>query len=68
MNMARNVYEYGRGGECIYMFRYTYAGIREMKMHMEKENRHMSRAMSTSIGTVTKVSIKFVEKKNQTKR
>ena len=28
MKMARNVYEYGRGGKCAYMFRYTYAGIR----------------------------------------
>ena len=27
MNMAINVYEYGRGGKCVYMFRYTYAGI-----------------------------------------
>jgi len=47
MNMARNVYEYGRGGECIYMFRYTYAGIREMKTHMEKEDRHMSMFIRT---------------------
>jgi len=68
MNMARNVYEYEREGQCIYMFRYTYAGIREMKMHMERDDRHMSKAMSTSIGTVTKVSIKFVEKKKKTKR
>jgi len=36
MNMAINVYEYGRGGKCVYMFTYTYAGIREMKMQMEK--------------------------------
>ena len=28
MNMAINVYEYGRGGKCICMFGYTYAGIR----------------------------------------
>jgi len=31
MKVAINVYEYGRGGKCVYMFRYTYAGIREMK-------------------------------------
>ena len=28
MNMAMNVYEYGRGGKCVRMFGYTYAGIR----------------------------------------
>ena len=53
MNMAINVYEYGRGGECLYMFRHTYAGIREMKMQVEKESRHMSRVMRASICTVT---------------
>jgi hypothetical protein len=37
----------------IYIFRYTCAGIREMKMQMEKEGRYMSRVMRTSIGTVT---------------
>jgi len=37
MNMAINVYEYGNGGKCVYMFRHTYTGIREMKMQMEKE-------------------------------
>jgi len=37
MNMAINVCEYGRGEKCVNMFRYTYAGIREMKMHMEKK-------------------------------
>jgi len=39
MNMARNVYENGRGGKFVYMFRYTCAGIRETKMQMEKEDR-----------------------------
>ena len=34
MSMAIIVYEYGRGGKCVYMFRFTYAGIREMKMKM----------------------------------
>ena len=28
MNMAINVYEYGRGGESVCIFGYTYAGIR----------------------------------------
>jgi len=52
MNIAINVYEYGRGWKCEYMFRYKYAGIREMKMQMEKQSRHMSRVLRTSIGTV----------------
>jgi len=51
--MAINVYEYGKGGKCLNMFTYTYAEIREMKMPMEKEDRHVSRFMRTSIGTVT---------------
>jgi len=53
INMAINVYEYGKGGKCLNMFTYTYAEIREMKMPMEKEDRHVSRFMRTSIGTVT---------------
>jgi len=53
MNMKINVYEYARGGKCVYMFRHTYAGIREMKMQMEKEFRHIRRVERTSIGTVT---------------
>jgi len=53
MNMAINMYEYGRGEKGVHMFRYTYEGIREIKMQMEKEDRHMSRVMRTSIGTVT---------------
>jgi len=51
--MAINVYDYGREGKCVYMFKNTYAGIRKMKMQMEKEDRHMSRVMHTSIDTVT---------------
>jgi len=43
--MAINVYGYGRGAECVYMFRYTYAEIGEMKMQMEKEDRHVSRVL-----------------------
>ena len=53
MNMAIIVYEYGRGGKCVYMYRYTYAGIVERKMQMGKESRHLSRVMRSSIGTVT---------------
>jgi len=48
MNMAINVYEYGRGGKCVCTFRYTYAGIRIITMQMEKGDRHRSRAMRTS--------------------
>ena len=39
--------------ECEYLLSYIYAGIREMKIQMEKEDRHMSRVVRTSIGTVT---------------
>jgi len=47
------------------MFRHTYAEMREMKMQMKKADRHMSRVMRTSIGTVTWVSIEFVEKEER---
>ena len=40
--MARNVYEYGRGGKCVYMFRYTYAGIGIINNKIEKEGRRMN--------------------------
>jgi len=53
MNMAINVYDYGRGGKYVCMFSYTYAGIREIKMQMEREDRYFSRVMRTSICTVT---------------
>ena len=43
------------------MFRHTY----EMKMKVEKEFKHIRRVMRTSIGTVTQVSIKFVEKERR---
>jgi len=65
MNLEINVYEYGREGKCVYMFRHTYAGIREMKIHFKNEIRHMSRVMLVSIGTVTEVFIKFVEKEKR---
>jgi len=51
--MTINVYEYARGGKCVYMFKYTYAGIRERKLQMEKEDRHIRKVIRTSIGTVT---------------
>ena len=55
-------------GKCEYMFRYIYAGVKEMKIQMEKESRHMSRVMRTSIGTVTQVSIRFVEQERENKK
>jgi hypothetical protein len=48
MNMAANVYEYGRGGKCVYIFRYTYAGMRIIMIQIKKRNRHLSRVMRTS--------------------
>jgi len=35
MSIVIDVYEYGRGLKCEFMFRHTYAGIREMKMKVE---------------------------------
>jgi len=68
MNMAIHLYEYGRGGKCVYMFRYTEGGIGERKMQMDKKDRYKGRVMRTSIGTVTEVSIKFVEKEERKKK
>jgi len=45
MNMAINVYEYGRGGKCVFVFRHTYARM----MQMEKEFRQIRRVMRTSV-------------------
>jgi len=53
MDMAIDVYEYGRGGKCVDKFIYTHACIRQMKIQTEEEDRHISEAMCTSIGTVT---------------
>jgi len=51
--MAKNMHEFVRGRKCVYMFIYIYAGIGEMKMQKKEEGKHMSKAMCTSIGTVT---------------
>ena len=67
MNVAINVYEYGRGGKCSYMFRYAYAGIREMKKKMKMESRHMGRVIRTSIGTVTLVLLDLRKRKRKQK-
>jgi len=47
MNTGRNVYEYGSGGKCVHKFRHKYAGIREVKMQLGKEFRHIRRFMRT---------------------
>jgi len=54
MNMVISVYEFGREGKCVHKLRHTYAGLREMKVQLEKEARHLSMVMCISIGTVTK--------------
>jgi len=48
MNMATNVYKYGREGKCVYIFKYTYAGMRIIMIQMKKRNRHLSRVIRTS--------------------
>jgi len=39
-----------------------------MKMRLEKESSHMSMVKCTSVGTVTKVFIKFVEREEANKK
>ena len=53
MDMVIVVYKCGRGRKCLYKLTYTTAFITQMEMQKEEEDRHMSKAMSTSIGTVT---------------
>ena len=45
MKMAIDVYKYGRGGKCVFMFTYTHAGCRIINTQTEKEDKHMSRVM-----------------------
>jgi len=45
MKLVIDVYEYGRGGKCVYIFKYTYAAIRIISMQIVKKDRHMSRVM-----------------------
>jgi len=67
MKMAINVYEYGRGGKCVYMFRYTYAGIRIINMQIEKEDRHMSRVMRITRASCQRYVLNSQEKKKKNK-
>jgi len=48
MRMAINVYEYGRGGKCAFMFRYTYAGIKIIKIQIDRGDRYSNSVMRTS--------------------
>jgi len=48
MYMVINVHEYGRGGKCVSMFRYTYAGINTINMQIDKGDRHTTRFKRTS--------------------
>ena len=54
--MYEYVTQYRIGGKCVYMFRFTYAGIKEMRIQLEKESRYMSMVVCSSLGTVTMVS------------
>ena len=63
--MSASVYKYGRGGKYAYMFNYAYAGIKERNIQMSRDDTNMNRVMRTSTGTVTLMSIKFVEKEER---
>ena len=47
--------------KCVSMFRYTYAGIRIMKIEIQKWGRHRSRVAYIK-STATTISIEFAEK------
>jgi len=67
MKRAINVYEYGRGGKCVYMFRYTFAGIRIINIQIEKEDRHMSRAMRITRALCLRYVLNSQKKKKENK-
>ena len=62
INMALNVYGYGRGGKCICKLTHAYVWITKMEIEKEMENKDMSKVMSTWIDTLTYVSIRFISK------
>jgi len=66
--MVIDVYEYGRGGKCVCMFRCTYAGIRIMNMKIEKEDRHMSRVMHVTRAPCQRYVLNSKEKKKENKK
>jgi len=59
MNMALNVYEYVRGGKCVCMFRYTYAGIRIINIQIDKIKRKSRSARDTTQKTGREESIRI---------
>jgi len=63
MTMAINCFEYGTGGRCVYVYRYTYAGIRIIDIQMEKEDRHMGRVIH--ITRTPKRCIEFAGKEDR---
>ena len=67
MKRARNVYEYGRGGKCVYMFKYTFAGIRIINIQIEKEDKHMSRVMRITRALCLRYVLSSKEKKKENK-
>jgi len=68
MKTAINVQKYGRGGKCVYMFRYTYAEIRIINMQIEKEDRHMSRVMHITRAPCQRYVLNSKERKKKNKK
>jgi len=60
--MAIVVYECERGRKCVYKLTYTNACITQMKMQKGGLGRNIRKAVNISIGTVTYMSIIFLEK------
>jgi len=62
MDIAINAYGCGRGGKCDVMFRYilVYAGVREMKIQIEKGSRNRAHRTSSK---VTNHRIEHVDEK-----
>ena len=68
MKMAINVYEYGRGGRCVYIFKHTYAGIRIINIQIGKEDRHMNRVMRITRALCQGYVLNTKEKKKENKK
>jgi len=64
MKMAITVYEYGKGGKCVYMFR----GIRIISMQIENEDRHMSRVMHITRAPYQRYVFNSQEKMKENKK
>jgi DNA-directed RNA polymerase specialized sigma subunit len=67
MKMVIDVYEYGRGGKCVCMFRYTYAGIRIINK-IEKEYRHRSRVTRIPRAPCQRYVLNSQENKKENKK